>query len=172
MDSEFSHIVCLFCQTGQEERVVRKINELTDYQAIFPIKRSPYWEKGSWSTIDKPLFKSYVFVYSNEEIVPKTLHNIDHALRILKYSDDETDLYGPDRDMALWLWRQNGLVGLIGAVKDGERVVVEEGPLKNLNGKVVKVDKRKRLAEVQIDLVGNVTNVWLGLDFLKNTDQE
>ena len=44
---------------------------------------------------------------------------------------------------------------------------VTDDLLKNFNGRVLRVDKRKRIAEVEITLVGTVNRVWLGLDMME-----
>lgn len=46
-----------------------------------------------------------------------------------------------------------------------------EGALRAINGRVTKVDKRKRLARVDIDILGDTRSVWLAFRLLENDAQ-
>ena len=47
------------------------------------------------------------------------------------------------------------------ALPDGNFVRVDEGALRLLNGRVAKVDKRKRLVNVEFDILGDTRSAWL-----------
>ena len=77
---------------------------------------------------------------------------------------------GPDRAFAEMLLRTDGVVGTLSAVQEGSYVRVNEGALRDFNGRVVKVDKRKRLAKVEMDILGDRRAVWLAFRLLESNN--
>ena len=59
------------------------------------------------------------------------------------------------------------MLGTLAAVEIDGRVQITDGLLKNYQGKVIKMDKRKQMAEIQLDIAGDVTNVWLSYEILE-----
>ena len=58
-------------------------------------------------------------------------------------------------------------MGALEAVEEGNRVKIIDGILQNYNGRVVKVDRRKRLAKVELELLGDRRGVWLAFQILQ-----
>jgi transcriptional antiterminator NusG len=85
--------------------------------------------------------------------------------RFLKSNRDIRPLEGKELEMILYLLKKVGPVaGLSRVVFDeNARIVVLEGPLKGFEGKIVKVDKRKGRARVQLDLYSE--SHWIDLAF-------
>ena len=53
----------------------------------------------------------------------------------------------------------------------GARIVVHAGPLKSMEGRIVKVDVRKKRVKVRLDLYGDAFLVDFGIDVLQSNDQ-
>lgn len=47
---------------------------------------------------------------------------------------------------------------------ENERIVVDEGPLKGLEGSIIKVDRRKQRAKIQLDFHGSTYTLDLGFE--------
>ena len=47
---------------------------------------------------------------------------------------------------------------------ENERIVVIEGPLKGIEGSIIKVDRRKQRARIQVDFAGGVHTMDLSFD--------
>ena len=60
------------------------------------------------------------------------------------------------------------MLGTLAAVEINGRVQITDGLLKNYQGKVIKMDKRKQMAEIQLDIAGDVTSVWLSYEILES----
>lgn len=58
------------------------------------------------------------------------------------------------------LGRKSGL--LMVHFDENERIVVDEGPLKGLEGSIIKVDRRKQRAKIQLDFHGSTYTLDLG----------
>lgn len=47
---------------------------------------------------------------------------------------------------------------------ENERIVVDEGPLKGLEGSIIKMDRRKQRAKIQLDFHGSTYTLDLGFE--------
>ena len=51
-----------------------------------------------------------------------------------------------------------------------QRIVVEKGPMKGLEGQIIKVDKRKKRARVRLDLYDSTFEIDFGFELLAPED--
>lgn len=165
---EAKHIYCLFCVVGKEESVVRMLEKRGQSKAIFPRKVKPLWHKDAWEETLTPLFPGYVFVYAQEALDGMELKQVDHVLRPLRYGEDGTcELQGDDLAFAKMMLETKGVLGSLNAIEEGSYVRITDGLLSAYQGKVLKVDKRKRIAEVELELLGSTKRVWLSYTILE-----
>ena len=171
--SEYEVVRCVFCMTGYEQQVADLINESQAARAIFPIQIKRIRNRRTWQEMSVPLLPSYVFVYSGAELRAADLTKVQNVIRVLSYGDDpEGTLYGADRTFADLLWARGGRLGVLKAMRIGERVEIVDGLFKALRGRVVAMDKRKQVAKVELDIVGSLKNIWLSFDYLKEGQGE
>ena len=71
-----------------------------------------------------------------------------------------------DRVFAERAFQTGGVIPKLQAHREGDFIRVDDPLLDQLNGKVRSVNKRNRLAEIDLDLVGTQNRVWLGLDII------
>lgn len=171
-DSGKTYIRCLFCLTGKEESVVSRIADKGLGTAFHPRKIKPFFKKGKWEDVPVSLLPGYVFVISESPIPLNQLWRISDVIRPLTYGPDDHDgfLSGQDQALALWLMQENGMVGNLDVVKEGSQIRIIAGLMKDIKGRVVKVDRRKRMAHVELEVVGSIHHVWLGVNFLESVD--
>jgi transcription antitermination factor NusG len=168
---EYEVVRCLFCLTGREQLVADRINASGVARAIFPFKIKRLCHRGTWREISVPLIPSYVFIYSDTNFRAADLAKEPDVLRVLKYGDDfEGILIGDDRVFANLLWAQGGKIGVLKAMRVGERVEIVDGVFKALKGRVVAMDKRKQAAKVELDVVGSLKNIWLSFDYINESE--
>jgi transcription antitermination factor NusG len=65
------------------------------------------------------------------------------------------------------LLRQNGKFGISKAVLEGTKVKIIDGPLKELEGKIIKVNKRRKCAEIEIETFGTINKIWLAYELIE-----
>lgn len=164
-------IRCLFCQTREEPQVVKRIQDMGLGAAIFPQKTEPFYRKGVWRDVQKPLLPGYVFVYSAQAYPVQLLLEISGVIRHLTYGMDDTEGYlnGRDRLFAEWLLENEGIVHKLQAIREGSYVHIVDGLLRDYNGKVEKVDKQKRMAYLSLDIIGTARHLWLGFQYLEES---
>ena len=156
---------CVFVESGYEETVARTIQYCNYGRAFFPQRIKPVHRHGVWVDEKRALFPGYVFV-EGESLMPQ-LTRINHVIRLLHYEDKTVQLRDSDLAFAKMLFLGDGSVRKLKTVQEGSYIRVTDDLLKNFNGRVLRVDKRKRIAEVEITLVGTVNRVWLGLDMME-----
>lgn len=103
-----------------------------------------------------PIFPSYIFLESEETLsisVRWSLRRTDGFYRFLKSNRDVRPLEGRDLELVLHFLRLGSVAEKSRVVFDeSDRISVLEGPLKGLEGNIVKVDKRKGRAKIKLDL--------------------
>jgi transcriptional antiterminator NusG len=125
---------------------------------FFPKRRLTIRRRGKPVQELKPLFSGYVFI-ETEKIdteLYKTIKQTPDFFRFLKSNQNITPL--SDRDLAIIKhFISFGEVANASKVyfNEADRIVVAEGPLKGLEGNIVKVDKRKRRAKIQVNFSDN-----------------
>jgi transcription antitermination factor NusG len=126
---------------------------------------------GVWTTAQKPLLPGYVFAFATEADEPALSVHPD-VLRILQYADKHRALVGGDLAFARWIQDHGGTIGISKAYFDeGQRIVIASGPLSDYHGKILRIDKRKQRALVELDFAGRQQTVSLSFDYLKENNE-
>jgi len=111
--------------------------------------------------VTKRLFPGYVFLESEEEPAWEVLAKNVNILKPLGYDDCNKALRGPDLEFVSFLKFNKGFLGISKAIQVGARIQIIDGPLKDYEGRIVKLNRRRYAAEVVIDGAGIVPMVWL-----------
>lgn len=110
--------------------------------------------RGRWVPCERDLFPGYLVAITDEprelEIVlaqvPEFCRVLAQGGEFVPLGRDEVEMIGAFTD------RGNRVVPMSSAVKDGDRVVVTEGPLVGREGLIREVDRRKSVAVVELDV--------------------
>lgn len=103
----------------------------------------------------QPLFPGYCFVDTEElgSDVFRVLRGVTGLVRFLPANDNIKPLEGEDRDLMRHLLSFGEVLRESKVTFDvNNRIVVKEGPLTGLEGRIVKVDRRKGRAKVRLDV--------------------
>ncbi|NLG25101.1 MAG: hypothetical protein GX558_07070 [Clostridiales bacterium] len=162
-----SRIYCVSCRTGYEAAVATQIAAYCRCRALAMRKMKREMRNGQWVTREIVALPGYLFLYADDTIDPQRVLRVPGTFQFLRYDDGGIDLRGDDRAFAQWLLAQGGVLGLSSALREGDRVVMIDGPLKELGGRILRVDKRKRIAQVAIRAAQAERHIWLSFDWLK-----
>ena len=80
-------------------------------------------------------------------------------------------LHGTDEEFARWLFRYNGLLNLSQAYRDGDRIRIISGPLKDMTGKIRRVDKRGMSGQVLLSFNGREIPTWLSFELIDRMNE-
>ena len=107
------------------------------------------------------VFPGYVFLELNDDEDVRgyrwALKKIDGFFRFLKSNYQITPLQNKDLELVLHFIKKVGPVAGVSKVyfDENSKIVVMHGPLSGLEGKIIKVDKRKKRAKIVLDLYGD-----------------
>ena len=143
----------------------------------FPQRRIDIRRKGVIRQETSAIFPGYVFVEapSDEEIIAIQwdFRRTDGFYRFLKSNQNISPLMDRDLELVLHFIKNAGPVAGKSRVyfNENSRIVVVDGPLMGLEGKIVKVDKRKRRAKIKLDLYEESFTIDLAFEVIDAMDR-
>lgn len=147
----------IFVENGREKRVKESIEEYLSINenVLFPTSEMFIKKGGKTSIETKPLFSGYLFL-QKENISGgflKSLKNIKGFLKFLNTNQDIKPLTKLDVTQLGSFLNKNYSATISKVIfNSNDKIVVKEGPLQEFEGKIIKVDKRKQRARVQLSL--------------------
>jgi transcription termination/antitermination protein NusG len=141
---------------------------------IFPKRELKIWRHGKTLTEIQPLFSGYIFI-ETENIIDCELYRIirqtECFYRFLKNNHDITPLQGHDLIILEHFIRLGETAGSSLVYFDqNDRIIVTEGPLKGLEGNIIKVDKRKQRAKIKLDFENAPMTFDLSFNIMRKED--
>jgi len=139
----------------------------------FPRRRVNIRRRGVVLPSTAPVFPGYVFVEAEAGDVLAhqwLFRRTEGFFRFLKSNRDIKPLAGRDLELVMHFIKRAGPVAGISRVRFDEdsRIAVMEGPLKGLEGRIVKVDKRKKRAKVMLSLYDDSFAIDLGFEVMES----
>ncbi len=160
------HSYCLFCQTQRCERIAQLIQSVHGVRCISPRIIQRKWVKGRCLEETHHWLPGYVFVYSEEPIVPS--FPVDGIIRVL----GNGELTGRDLLFAETLYSQGGVMGAVQLVQVGDRCRVSDPLWQNMQGTVVKVDRNRKRCCLEFEFAKTKRTVWVGYDLVEGNSDE
>lgn len=159
--------------TGKEREFADRVSQdrRIKAQAMVPMRALNERKRGKIWRVEKPLFAGYAFIATEAELLDPVqrwiLRSTRFFIRALPTSSDPRPVKESDRRLIAH-FMSFGKVADVSKVTfdENERIVVLEGPLKGLEGQIVRIDKRKRRAKISLVMCENSFLVDLGFDVL------
>jgi len=139
----------------------------------FPQREITISKKGKIKKALYAIFPGYIFIEAEyeEDILSNQFcfREIEGFFRFLKSNQDITPLSGHSLDIVLHFIKRTGQIAGSSKVyfDENSRIVVLEGPLKGLEGKIIKVDKRKGRAKISLDLYSDSFSIDLAFEVIE-----
>ena len=111
------------------------------------------------------LLPSYVFFEAPSSMEPSIEFPKQNVIRVLSLDSGIWQLQGEDERFVKWLFQ--GLLGFSKAYKEGDRIRIISGPLKDMEGRIKRVDKRGMSGQVILTFYGKDIPVWLGFELVR-----
>ncbi len=165
-----SQSYCLHCATGREAGVARQIQQETGFTALAPTLVRMEWKGRVASRKEQALFPGYVFLYADADALAK-LAGVHHMRRLLAYDSGQRQLYGRDAEIARWLLRYEGVIRESKALREGDHIVVVDGPMKDFGGVIKSVNKQRRRANIEFIFEGIARNVWMDFEWVTSSEE-
>jgi transcriptional antiterminator NusG len=158
--------------TGHEARFLsiaeKRLGE-GNAQILWPRRNLRIRRAGIWRDSVAPIFPSYLFLRTTE-LGPELfigLKQIPGFIRCLPSNEKIAPLSGKDQDLLSHFLSFGQVVEKSKAFFDeNSRIRIISGPLKNLEGMIVRVDKRKGRARVRLSMYADSFEVDFGFEAL------
>jgi len=159
--------------TGKEDEFAERVgsDQRMNSTVIVPKKAIQTRRRGKIRQEQKPLFPGYIFLVTDtlelEALQRWILRTTTYFVRALPNTREPLPVKEKDRRL-LAHFMSFGKVADISKVSfdADQRIIVLDGPLKGLEGLIIKVDKRKCRAKVRLDMCENSFLVDLGFEVI------
>ncbi|MDP3306603.1 MAG: antiterminator LoaP [Erysipelotrichaceae bacterium] len=162
----------LFVRGGQEEKILTKVND-ANHEAFIPKVTKVFKRKNELRKEDVPLFKNYVFVKSQSntrEFQEYIQHEIQHMtgfIRLLKHDNEGTEsLYPHEKEFLMKFANKDHVINQSQGFIEGDKIVITEGPLIGHESLIKKIDRHKRIAQLDIEMFGDKRTITVGLEII------
>jgi transcriptional antiterminator NusG len=167
-------------KTRAEEKYIKLLKALhpdIPYPIYFPRRRIDIRRKGHILPSIAPVFPGYIFVELGEG--DDILHyqwdfrRTDGFFRFLRSNQNISPLADRDLELVLHFIKNAGPIAGKSTVyfNESSRIVVIEGPLMGLEGKIIKVDKRKGRAKIKLDLYDDSFSIDLAFEVISSLER-
>lgn len=167
----------VWVQTGKEEQV-RNIchKDLADKQifedCFIPKYERPWKKNGVWIKKQEVLFPGYLFfIVEDPTELCIALKNIPEFAKVLGDDEGPIPLYQQEIDFLRKHINQDKVFEVSTAEIVGEKLIITDGPLKDLEGKVVHVNRHKRQALLEVFFWGRVMRIKVGLEIVRKVGE-
>jgi len=178
MPSNAVYWYVLYVRTGWEEKLVDELKyRLIDNEfRPFVLKSTHVFRRhGEKSLFQKVCFPGYVFIESNkppEKFVARmfgVVQPIKYVYKILRHGDDRLDVAMRD-DERLGLSRLFGegfCTDVSKGFRDGDFVKIVSGSRDGMKSRIMRINKKRQEALVEVTMFNNVMKVLVGLDVIE-----
>jgi transcriptional antiterminator NusG len=164
----------LFVRTGHEESIRACIQHLyPDLKTLVPTREVREYTRGEWRTVIKRLLPGYLFFHTL--LTPEFCHRLrsfTHVIRICGAGWKPLPIEEDQVGVLMQLVRSGDLIRFSRIYKSGERVVVESGPLKGMEGIIERCDVRKKRVRIRLNIDGEVKMLDLAAEYLEEEETE
>lgn len=126
---------------------------------------------GNWIEIGEILFSGYVFLVSDhpDELYLK-LKDIPDLTKMLGHVENEIyPLYDEEVEFLKSFTDKDHVVEVSTGFIENETIYITQGPLKGREGIIRKIDRHKRMAIIEVELFGKITQAKVGLEIVSKT---
>jgi len=124
------------------------------------------YKNGKWIKELRSIISGYVFFENNCEPDWEIICNNKYIYYPLQYMDKSKNLRENDLNFIKWLNKNNGKIEISKVKSIGNKIQIIEGPLKELEGKIVKINKKQKCVCVGIEGEGIRNTIWLSYEMV------
>jgi transcriptional antiterminator NusG len=162
----------LFVKAG-EEVAIRDSIKKAGFTALVPRKIVFERRQGITSKRVKTIFSSYVFI--NIDFEPKIYYRMKRVAGVIRFLGAGGPEPVPEREMnfVFKLCAGGETAGISNiTIEVGDKIKVLDGPLKDFEGKIIHLDRRKKRAKVRLTLFGRVHDIDMGVELIQARQEE
>ncbi len=158
-------------QTRHELDMMKRCREeaAVDGEDIFAIQAERLFRtRGMLELRTQVAFPGYLFAETPDIIsLRMRLRSIPELTKILSIGETMTPIHPDEEALLRKLGGEDHIIRRSEGYKEGDRLVVTNGPMKGTEGRVRWTDRHKHMAGLEVDLLGQKIIVKLGVDILE-----
>lgn len=158
--------------TGQETQTIAMCKALIDdslLQGVFyPKTETMKRYEGAWHKETKPMFPGYIFAVTDDpEELRRSFLNVPKLTKLLGTDNVPVALSDKEEQLLRQVTNQEHVAEMSVGVIEGDRLVVNTGPLMGIEGLVKRINRHKRVAVVEVEMFGRLVEMELGLEVVE-----
>ncbi|MBP3208567.1 MAG: antiterminator LoaP [Oscillospiraceae bacterium] len=153
--------------TSKEHRVAECCRQaLSEGQEIFvPLYKRQKKIRGKLETVTLVLYPGYIFCETDDPVrLFAELKGIKELTKLLRSDEDIIPVEPKEAEALYKLFGQDHVVEVSTGYIEGGRVRITAGPLEHFEGQIIRVDRHKRAAVIELDFMGRKTQTTVGLE--------
>ena len=154
---------CLFCETQRCRLIAEYISTNYGHGCISPQIIQRKWVKGIPTEENHDWLPGYVFLYTEEPVQPH--FDISGIIRCL----GNGELKGQDLAFAEMIYKQNGIIGNIPLIREGELCRINDPAWEEMQGRIIRMDHGRKRCCVEFEFDGARQTVWAGYEITVST---
>lgn len=155
--------------TGEERETAsvcrRSLAEIPAKIMLFTVERLKRYH-GVWHKETCPMFPGYLIFEGDPSVISDRLSHLVAFNRVLKNNGYFQPLRDSEVDFLKRITDENLCAKLSKGYIEGGQVFVTRGPMVNLTGKIKKIDRHKRTAVIETEMLGRPTEIKLSLEII------
>jgi transcriptional antiterminator NusG len=160
-------------RTGEEEKVKHFCNKLISNEVMKECFIPHYENKmrylGSWHISTEVLFPGYIFMVSDHiDELRINVSRIPSLIRILGDGNEIIPLYDKEVEFLMQFGKAEHLIKMSQGYIENKRVIITDGPMKDYDGTIKKIDRHKRRAVIEVEFFGRTMDVTVGMELVKS----
>lgn len=159
-------------RTGTEENICCQCSKLISGEILegcfIPHYEAKKRYEGTWHTQEKVLFPGYVFMIT--DTVEKLFFDLKRVIgmtKIIGTGGEIVPISDQEREWLLKIGGQEQNVLMSKGVIENGKVRIIEGPLAGLENKIIKIDRHKRKALLQVEMFGRTMEIQVGVEIVE-----
>jgi len=166
-------------KTRSEEKYIKLLRTMHPeiyFPIHFPQRRLDIRKNGKIKASTLAVFPGYIFIEAeNDEEIHACQWEFRRTkgfFRFLKTNQDITPLAHRDLELVLHFIKNTGQIAGRSRVyfNENSKIVVIEGPMCGLEGRIVKVDKRKGRAKIKLDIYDDSFSIDLAFEVIDSME--
>ena len=165
----------VFVKTGEENKVKQRLDYRFKGNPAVKVPKKIIKERkqGKWYRRARNLFPGYIFIHGILDASSyKKLRQVPGLYKLLCTDREPVRIPRKEIEVFSHLFDEEDVIQESDIFMEGDRVTIINGPLTALEGKILKVDKRKKRARVLISFLGEERVIDLGINLIEAVNSE
>lgn len=170
MLKDFTGWYALFVLTGEEDNVKERLRYRFEdrYRIVVPKRKLRERKDGTWHDAVRVLFPGYVLVNGQIGIEQyQRFKDVPGLIKLLGSGYEPTRINEREIDIISRLVINDDIIGFSDILVENGAIRVVDGPLLDMEGLIVSIDRRKSRAKVKLHFLGEERTVELGVSVLR-----